>query len=114
MKTSALNQETKRIVDIANCFPDGIDDLVFFAFRYFFGRSSIHTCCFIDSLIKSWTLLDNRIQSLIMIELEQAYEKESQLQDQNHGVFSEFGFSYMKEEWDKLRECYQNKSGNDK
>lgn len=105
---ATMTKETKRIVDIANCFPDGIDDLVFFAFRYFFGRSSIHTCCFINSLITSWPLLDNRIQALIMREIEEAFEKTDKLPVKDGLTI--FGFNYMKEEWDKLRKCYSNKS----
>jgi hypothetical protein len=54
---------------LAKCFLGGVQDLVFWTFRYFLGRKTIATCCFADELSKAWPLLNDKNKVMIRREL---------------------------------------------
>lgn len=53
-------------------------DLVFWSFRYFLGRRSIHASAFASKLAFVWPFVDSRVRDLIRREIEEElarYEK---------------------------------------
>lgn len=67
---------TKQDKELLACFNhDAPSDLVFWSFRYFLGRMTIHACCFADQLATCWPHLDARVQALIKRELEKEFER---------------------------------------
>jgi hypothetical protein len=53
-------------------------DLIFWSFRYFIGRRSIHAACFARQLSVAWPHLEERVQNLIYPELAEEFERDDE------------------------------------
>ena len=63
---------------ILACFrTDTLDDLIFWAFRYFLGRMTIATTCFAKDLAKAAPLLSVKVRYLLRRELEETVERDT-------------------------------------
>lgn len=78
---------TKKDSKLLAKFSDGISGLVFWSFRYFLHRRSISASCFAGEIAEAWPLLPERDQTLIAIELTQAYSAKKSSYDalDDHG-----------------------------
>lgn len=101
---------------IAECFDDKISELVFWSFRYFIGRRSIRTYCFIQNLIKSFPYLDQLVKDMIKRELDEAFERDdedrkrffSKATKSGKAIFT-LGDDNTREAWETLRKLIHNK-----
>jgi hypothetical protein len=59
--------------DLAECFDGGVSELVFWAFRYFLGRRTVHVSVFARGLVKAWPHLNHWDRDTIAKELEDAF-----------------------------------------
>ena len=50
-------------------------DLVFWSFRYFLGRRSIHASAFAQRLAFVWPFLDDRVRDLIKRDIEEEFSR---------------------------------------
>lgn len=87
-------------------------DLVFWTFRYFLGRRTIHTVVFAQNLAEAWPNLDERVQHLICRELESAFEADDRMRSnkRNIGLAAPLGDNSDREAWEKVRAAYKNKN----
>lgn len=87
-------------------------DLVFWTFRYFLGRRTIHTVVFAQNLAEAWPSLDERVQHLICRELEAAFEADERARTNkyNTGSVAPLGDDSDREAWAKVRAAYKNKN----
>lgn len=69
-------------------------DLVFWSFRYFLGRRTIHATVFAENLAKTYPYLNNATQQMIKKEIERAKE------------LGELGDACDQEAWQKVRNMY--------
>ena len=86
------------------CFSDGPSGLVFWAFRYFLGRMTIHTCCFARELAAAWPYLGEREQASIRRELDQAFADDDRHRETGLG-FS-IGHECDRAAWQEVRDVY--------
>ena len=103
-------EEQKRINTLLNCFRDTPDDLIFWAFRYFLGRMTIHACAFADDLTRAWPHLDTRIKALIRRELEEAFQKDDKMRADEEVklcAYYPLGADCDREAWEKVRRAYR-------
>lgn len=83
-------------------------ELVFWTFRYFLGRQSIHTSVFASQLAEAWPLLEEKDQNVIRKELEEAFTIDDEMIAGN----SPFGDYHsplgrgMREAWQRVRDAY--------
>ena len=93
--------------DISNCFSDGVSGLVFWSFRYFLGRQTIHASCFARDLSNAFLFLDERTRMLIEKELEHAFKID------NDNAISTLGTRISsvgdKDTWQLVRNAYGKK-----
>ena len=54
-------------------------DLVFWSFRYFIGRRSIHASAFAQRLAFVWPFLDDRVRNLISHDIEDEFARHDRL-----------------------------------
>lgn len=94
------------------CF-DSPSDLVFWSFRYFLGRMTIHTCCFAEDLARGWEHLDPIVQERIKSELEKAFEQDDRVRKleleepkKAYNYYLPLGHDSEREAWQKLRDTY--------
>lgn len=59
--------------DLAECFDGGVDELVFWSFRYFLGRRTIRATAFARELADAWPHLGGSIRRSIERELDDAF-----------------------------------------
>lgn len=95
----------KKDRQLVECFTDGPSDLVFWSFRYFLGRRTIHACSFAKCLSKAWTHLDLPVQKLIMKELEEAFERDDVARSSNQD-YRPLGDDIDREAWQTVRDKY--------
>jgi len=89
-------------------FSDAPDDLVFWAFRYFLGRCTIHTCCFAKELAEAWRHLDKRVADMIKNELEKEFERDDIARAEGE-QYKPLGWDCDRAAWEKVREAYLKK-----
>ena len=105
---------SKKDKELLGCFTDTPSDLVFWSFRYFLGRMTIHACCFAESLAKAWPHLDERVQNLIIRELEEEFKRddEARLRRTESTVAKQYistlplGMDCDRAAWQKVRDAY--------
>ena len=56
-------------------------DLVFWSFRYFLGRRSIHASVFAQRLAFVWPFLDERVRDQIKHDIEDEFERHDRLKE---------------------------------
>jgi hypothetical protein len=102
-----LRNAPKRLAD---CFHGGVDDLIFWTFRYFLGRCTISTCAFAEELAKAWPLLGGRQKDLIKKELEREFmrdDAERKLPKSKRGFrWLPLGHDCDRAAWQKVRDAY--------
>lgn len=96
--------------EIVSCFHDGIDDLVFWSFRYFLGRQTIATCQFAEELSKAFPLLNKRVKNLIRRELDRSFQEDDKAR-KNNEKFLPLGLDCDRQQWQKVREAYLADTG---
>ena len=79
---------------ILSCIGETPSDLVFWSFRYFLGRRTIHANVFANNLAKTYPYLDNKTQLMIKREIENAIE------------LNDLGDECDVEAWQKVRDVY--------
>lgn len=103
---------TKKDRELLTKLGESPSDLVFWAFRYFLGRRTIHTVVFAQNLAEAWPSLDERVQHLICRELEFAFESDDKIRanKRNVGLVAPLGDDSDREAWAKVRAAYKNKN----
>jgi hypothetical protein len=103
---------TKKNRELLTKIGESPSDLVFWTFRYFLGRRTIHTVVFAQNLAESWASLDERVQHLICRELEAAFEADERARTNkyNTGSVAPLGDDSDREAWAKVRAAYKNKN----
>mgnify|MGYP001225345786 FL=1 len=102
----------KRTKEILNCFEsDSLDDIIFWAFRYFIGRQTIATCCFAEDLARAYPLLSDKIKNLIKRELEEEFrrddkEREAAAKENKKPRWLPLGADCDRESWEYVRRAY--------
>ena len=97
---------TKQDKELLACFNhDAPSDLVFWSFRYFLGRMSIHACCFADQLAACWPHLDPRAQALIKRELEEEFRRDDEARAEKKD-WKPLGHDCDREAWQRVRDVY--------
>jgi hypothetical protein len=110
MKTSKQDKQDKaRTKKLLSYFRDSADDLIFWTFRYFLGRMTIHTSCFADDLAEAWPYLDKRVADLIKKELEKAFQQddEMRLKKSSYNIYP-LGSNTSRSAWENVRCAYSN------
>ena len=101
----------KRTDDLLACFRDTPDSLVFWTFRYFMGRRTIHACCFARDLAGAWPYLDKHTQTAIRRELDAAFESDDRARDEQSAMDARItlplGDDCDREAWELVREAYR-------
>ena len=97
-----------RLHALVSSFRDTPDDLVFWSFRYFLGRMTIHTCCFAEDLARAWSHLDERVAGLIRKELDEAFRKDDELRSDEKcsRLYSPLGMDCDRAAWECVRRAY--------
>lgn len=103
MKISKKNRE------LLTKIGESPSDLVFWTFRYFLGRRTIHTVYFAQNLAEAWPSLDERVQHLICRELEAAFEADERARTNKYNI-APLGDDSDREAWAKVRAAYKNKN----
>ena len=99
------NKITKQDKDLLACFSDTPSNFIFWSFRYFLGRMTIHACCFAQDLAKGWHHLDPRVQSLIKRELEEEFKRDDEARLANED-YKPLGHNFVRAAWQKVRDAY--------
>jgi len=102
-----MNEREQRL---ASHFFSGVDELVFWSFRYFVGRMTISTCVFAQDLARAWPDLGVNTKKQIRDELERAFEEDDALQKEfpNKGMgYRRLGWDCDRAAWEKVREAYK-------
>jgi hypothetical protein len=100
-----MKRTKKQDNDLLKCFTDTPSDLVFWSFRYFLGRRSIHTTCFARNLATAWPHLDERVQSLIIRELEYEFRRDDEARADND-PYKALGDDCDRAAWQLVRDAY--------
>ena len=97
-----------RLHAIIDSFRDTPDDLVFWSFRYFMGRMTIHACCFAEDLARAWPHLDERVASLIRKELEQEFDLDDKARadGETRSMSLPLGMDCDRAAWECVRRAY--------
>jgi len=103
-------KEQERVNKLLARFDDDVDDLIFWAFRYFLGRRTIHACCFAEDLARAWPHLEPKTANAIREELDKAFVRDDE-QRANKGspvIFGGYtlGDSCDRFAWDRVRVAY--------
>lgn len=108
----SLDMKTKDKKLLA-CFSDTPSDLVFWSFRYFLGRMTIHACCFAEDLARGWEHLDPIVQERIKSELEKEFEQDDRVRKleleepkKAYNYYLPLGHDSEREAWQKVRDAY--------
>jgi len=111
---SAEQTDQNRINMLVNCFHNTPDDLVFWSFRYFLGRTSIQTHCFTRDLAKAYPYLNERIASLIRKELEEAFCEDDEMRAEKPPSprYFPLGGDCDRASWEQVRQAYATSSEN--
>lgn len=97
----------KKDKQLLESFSDTPSDLVFWSFRYFLGRMTIATCTFARDLAKAWPHLDERVQQLIMQELEREFERDDRVRASClKDCYKPLGAECDREAWQLVRNAY--------
>jgi len=59
-----------RQLELSNCMGDDYDELIFWSFRYFLGRRTIASFCFMQDILKNFDLLSDKNKELIGSEIQ--------------------------------------------
>jgi hypothetical protein len=103
-------KRTKKQDDkLLKCFDDSPSDLVFWSFRYFLGRTSIHTVCFARDLAKAWLHLDPRVQELIKRELDDEFKIDDEFRHEDH-EFNPLGRDCDRAAWQLVKDAYSKQT----
>lgn len=73
---------SKKTPDVASFFSGGADELVFWSFRYFLGRRSIHTACFAQELASAAPHLTSYNRNMMVKELEEEFRHDNRARQQ--------------------------------
>ena len=92
---------TARERKLLACFSDGPDGLVFWAFRYFVERGSIHASRFAAELARAWPLLAKKEQDLIRKEMEAEFAR-----CDTAAVF-DYSRYWCRDAWEVVRQAYR-------
>ena len=106
-KSTELAARYKRLL---GSFHDSPDDLVFWSFRYFLGRNSIHTASFAADLARAWPHLDMRTAVMIRIELTEAFERDAVQRANPNRLSYPLGTDCVKAAWDLVRQAAEKAS----
>lgn len=100
---------TKKNRELLAKIGESPSDLVFWTFRYFLGRRTIHNVVFAQNLAESWASLDERVQHLIYRELESAFEADERARTNkyNNGLVFPLGDDSDRQAWAKVRAAYK-------
>ena len=101
-----MGKSDKQLLD---CFDDSLSGLIFWAFRYFVGRRTIHTCCFARDLATAWPFLSEEIKHLIERDLERDFEFDDN--SRASGLkFRTLGHDCDRAAWELVRACWKKES----
>ena len=70
---------TKKDKHLLNHIGETPSELVFWSFRYFIGRRSIHASAFARRLAFVWPFLDDRVRDLIKRDIEEEFARHDRL-----------------------------------
>lgn len=90
---------------LVNCFHNGANDLVFWAFRYFLGRQTIASGQFAEDLASAWPLLHEGIRALIRRELEEGFARDDAARAAGEQC-KPLGLDCDRAAWEKVRQAY--------
>lgn len=93
---------------IAEHFRGGENDLVFWSFRYFLGRTSASTCFFAESLAVVWPRLSATTKDMISTELEAEFIRDDAARNDGTRIGGCFplGHTCDRAAWQKVRNAY--------
>ena len=97
-------EETARQKAVLSCFRNSPDDLVFWSFRYFLGRRTIHTCAFAQELAKAWPFLNQHVRGLIKNELDHAFTADDAARATHS--YKPLGDDCDRQAWEEVRQAY--------
>jgi hypothetical protein len=100
-----MKRTKKQDNDLLKCFSDTPSDLVFWSFRYFLGRTSIHTGRFARDLAKAWPHIDPLMQFSIERELDEEFRRD----DEARRLLSRhkpLGRDCEREAWQLVKDAY--------
>jgi hypothetical protein len=100
-----MKRTKKQDDQLLKCFDDSPSDLVFWSFRYFLGRTSIHTGCFARDLAKAWPHIDPLIQFSIKRELDDEFERDDDAR-QRKSEYKPLGRDCDRASWQLVRDAY--------
>jgi hypothetical protein len=104
-----MKRTKKRDDQLLKCFDDSPSDLVFWSFRYFLGRTSIHTVCFARGLAKAWPHIDPLIQFSIKRELDDEFERDDDAR-QRKKEYRPLGRDCDRASWQLVRDAYSKQT----
>jgi hypothetical protein len=87
----------------------GESELVFWAFRYFLGRQTIHTVVFARQLAEAWPLLEKKDQDMIRKELDATFARDDKIRRSPYSEVYQLplGRDCDREAWLLVRDAYQ-------
>ena len=104
-----IDNNTRAMLD---CFTDGPSGLVFWSFRYFLGRRTIHACAFARELAAAWHHLPEREQASIRRELDQAFADDDRMRaDVVEQTWWPLGHQCNRDSWAMVRAVYMKEVG---
>lgn len=102
-----LNKKDCAVMD---SFEQKPDELIFWAFRYFMGRSSIQASAFAQDMAKAWPHLSERVRIMVQDELEKAFKQDDKdAMKRLHPALRQLGF--IRDSWEKVRLRYRGEPG---
>jgi hypothetical protein len=104
-----LSQKEKNRICAISSNLKGIDELVFWSFRYFLGRRTIATHCFARGLVIAFPDLTENVQNLIKKELEEAFKRDDEMRlgEKRLKSYYPLGGNHDRESWELVRKVYK-------
>lgn len=89
-------------------FKGGENDLVFWSFRYFLGRTTASACTFAESLAVVWPRLDEATRGLIQLQLDEEFIRDDAARNNVEREYGSFplGHTCDRAAWQKVRNAY--------
>ncbi len=97
-------------LNLVERFSGGASELVFWSFRYFLGRTTIHATVFARELAASWVYLDEKTQEAIRRELNAEFARDDAAR-QNLSRTT-LGHDCDRAAWQLVRDAYANPDSN--
>ena len=88
---------------------DILDDLVFWSFRYFLGRTTIQTCDCAERLIRLYPALSPHFRALIRRDLEEEFERDDDARSGGTCAsgYLPLGHDCDRAAWEKVRKLWR-------